>query len=86
MDDKDPQTQACQMVGQSAWLPPKIMVRENARTIRVAAASQHTVGDRRGCVLTPESEVRDCPILTSTTPRLKKPVGNRVIQFEYFSS
>lgn len=86
MNDKDPQTQDCLMVGQSAWLPPKIMVKENSKTIRFAAASQHTVGDRRGCVLTPESEVRECPILTRTVPRLKKPVGNRVIQFEYFTS
>ena len=86
MNDKDPQTQDCQMVGQSAWQPPHIWLKENAKTIRVMAASQHTIGDRRGCVLTPESEIRDCPILTRTVQRLKKPVGNRVISFEYFTS
>ncbi|MCW2974149.1 MAG: hypothetical protein JWN72_2422, partial [Thermoleophilia bacterium] len=85
IDDSDPDTQTCQMIGQSAWQEPKIWIKETAKTIRFAAGAQHTIGDRRGCVLGPEGGTRDCPILTRTVQRLKKPVGNRTIIFESFT-
>ncbi|MCW2949672.1 MAG: hypothetical protein JWN41_685 [Thermoleophilia bacterium] len=84
VNDHDPQTQPCQMIGQSAWQAPKMWLRENLNEIRVLAASQHTIGDRRGCILGNEGGTRDCPLLTRTVQHLKKPVGKRKIVFEYF--
>ena len=86
MQDPENTTQACHMAGQDAWQPPKILVKESATAIRIVAASQHTVGDASGCILGPQWGVRDCPLLTTLVPRLKRPVGKRAIRLEYFPS
>jgi hypothetical protein len=84
IQDPESTTQACRMVGQGAWQAPKIVVRETATTVRIMAASQHTVGDPSGCILSPLWGVRDCPVMTTTVQRLKRPVGSRKIQLEVF--
>lgn len=84
VDDDNPDTAPCQMVGQSAWQPAKIYVREGKTSIAVAAASQHTVGDATGCVLGPDNGVRECPILTRSLIKLKSKVGARTIYFDRF--
>jgi hypothetical protein len=82
VEDSDPATPPCQMVGQIEWQAPKIKVKETTKMVRVLAVAQRTVGDRTGCILGPDQGVRDCPNLTRVVILLKSRVGDRVLSFE----
>jgi hypothetical protein len=84
-DDDDPDTPACQLVGQIDWQPPVIRVRQGAREIRISATSQRVPGDRTGCILGPDRGERECPNLTRIIFQLKRPVGTRRIIMEQFA-
>lgn len=84
VDDADPDTPPCAMVGEIEWQAPRILVRQTARSVRVAAVSRRTVGDRTGCVLGPDLGVRECPNLTRTIVKLSIPLGSRPLIFEAF--
>lgn len=84
VEDADPATPPCSMLGRSAWQAPRIIVRETKTRVYVAAASQPTVGDHTGCVLGPDFGVRPCPILTRRIVKLARVVGARKIVFEHW--
>jgi hypothetical protein len=86
-DDDNEDTPPCAMNGQGEWQPPVILVRENKRTIRIAAVAQRTTGDRTGCVLGGGQDASDwgCPTLTRTIMKLHNRVGNRQLIFETFA-
>lgn len=84
VEDADPATPSCAMLGRSAWQAPQIFVRETKTRVFVAAASQPTVGDHTGCILGPDFGVRPCPIITRRIMKLKKVVGARKIVFEHW--
>lgn len=81
-DDADPETPPCEIAGRGEWQAPKILVKETRRTVRIAAASQRTVGDRTGCVLGAGQDEAGCPTMTRSIVKLKRPLGNRQIHFE----
>lgn len=84
VEDADPDTPPCAMLGRSAWQAPQIFVRETKTRVFVAAASQPTPGNNTGCVLGPDFGVRPCPILTRRIMKLRKVVGARKIVFEHW--
>lgn len=84
VEDADPSTPPCTMLGRSAWQAPQIFVRETKFRVFVAAASKPAAGDHRGCVLGPDWGVRPCPLLTRRIMKLKAPVGNRKIVFHFW--
>jgi hypothetical protein len=85
--DDDPDTPPCRLAGRAKWQPPIILVRENRRTVRIAAASQRTPGDPDGCVLGAGQAAEDwgCPTLTRSILRLQRPIGRRQLVFETFA-
>ena len=86
-DDEDPETPPCALSGQGEWQQPRILIREHAHRIRIAAAARRTVGDRTGCVLGAGQAASDwgCPTLTRTIMKLTRPVGQRQLVFERFT-
>jgi hypothetical protein len=80
-DDRDERTPPCVIAGQGDWQPPVIMLREDARRIRIAAVARRTEGSRSGCWFGIDQE-RGCPAMTRRVLRLKAPVGTRTIEFE----
>lgn len=82
--DERPASPPCGLVGKIDWQPPKILVRQFKREIRVIAVSQRTVGDRSGCILGPDFGEAECPNITRVIYRLKAPVGTRGLVFEQF--
>jgi hypothetical protein len=83
-DDGRPDTPACTMIGKEEWQRPRVLVRETATEVRIAAVTQRTVGDRTGCTLGPDHGEAECPNLTRVIRTLKRPVGTRRLVFEQF--
>lgn len=82
VDDEDPATAPCKLLGRNAWTNPRILVRETRARVFVAAVSAPTPGDNTGCILGPDYGTRACPLLTRRVMRLKRPIGARKIVFE----
>ncbi|MCW2927263.1 MAG: hypothetical protein JWM86_1231 [Thermoleophilia bacterium] len=82
--DDDPATPPCDISGQGEWQRPVIHVREDRRSVRIAAVAQHTTGDRTGCILGGEDAEWGCPTLTRSIVHLKNPIGGRKLIFEVF--
>jgi hypothetical protein len=81
-DDSDPHTPPCELAGRSEWQQPVIMLRQDAKRVRIAAAARRTVGSRAGCVLGGGDQQWSCPTLTRRIILLKRPLGDRELVFE----
>lgn len=82
VDDGNPATPPCRLLGQVEYQAPRIRVAETKFLVRVAAFAQKTPGDTTGCVLGPDDGVRPCPNLTRTIVKLKHELGSRQLRFE----
>ncbi len=85
VDDHDPRTPTCTMVGQREWEAPTVRIIESPRAVRILAASRRTPGDTAGCIIGPRTDGLPCPNLTTTIIRLRAPLGARQLQFETFA-
>lgn len=82
VDDADPKTAPCEMLGRRAWQPARIFVRETKKVVYIAAASQPTIGNHTGCVLGPDYGVAGCATISRNIMKLKSRVGKRKIVLE----
>lgn len=81
-DDELESTPPCEIVGKGEWQLPVILVREDRREVRIAAAAQRTSGSQVGCVLGGNEAAWGCHTLTRTVVKLKHPIGSRKLVFE----
>jgi hypothetical protein len=84
VDDSDKNTPSCEMLGRKAWQAPRAFVRETAKAVFIAAASQPAVGNHTGCVLGPDWGTYPCPLLTRSIVKLKRVVGKRAIILQHW--
>lgn len=81
-DDDLDSTPPCEIAGTGEWQLPVVLVREDRREVRIAAAAQLTPGSRFGCVLGGDDAAWGCPTLTRTVVKLDRPIGSRRLVFE----
>ena len=82
--DRNPFTAPCEIAGRAEWTMPRIIVRETATAVRIAAAYRRTPGERSGCMLAPQDEETACPNLARRIMVLKRPIGTRQLVLERF--